>query len=72
MRFGLEMADVSEVVRDCGFKIFSSTVADGGMVKALHVPDVRPAPIFATSAAKFQLEGTPHSSTDALVCRASG
>ena len=38
VRFELELEDVSEVVRDSGFKVFSGTVADGGVVKALRLP----------------------------------
>jgi aspartyl-tRNA synthetase len=36
-RFGLELTDVSEVVRGCQFQVFSKTVAEGGVVKALTV-----------------------------------
>ncbi|KAG2485593.1 hypothetical protein HYH03_015657 [Edaphochlamys debaryana] len=39
LRFGLEHVDVSSVVRDCGFKVFSGAVASGGVVKAIRVPD---------------------------------
>lgn len=39
LRFGLEMADVSKCVAGCGFKIFADTVANGGMVKVLRVPE---------------------------------
>jgi aspartyl-tRNA synthetase len=37
-RFGLELADVSDVVADCGFKVFSGAVKSGGVVKILPVP----------------------------------
>lgn len=37
-RFGLEHVDVSAIVADCGFQIFSGAVATGGIVKALMVP----------------------------------
>jgi len=36
MRFGLELKDVSDIVRDSGFKVFSSVVKKGGIVKALN------------------------------------
>jgi aspartyl-tRNA synthetase len=35
-RFGLEIHDVSELVRDCEFKVFASVLADGGGVRALN------------------------------------
>ncbi|MEB3883536.1 aspartate--tRNA ligase [Lyngbya sp. CCY1209] len=37
-RFGMELADVSDVVKDCGFKVFSGAVKSGGIVKILPVP----------------------------------
>lgn len=37
-RFGMELADVSDVVQDCGFKVFSGAVKSGGIVKILPVP----------------------------------
>lgn len=37
-RYGLELVDVSDLVKDCGFKVFSSAVADGGIVKVLPIP----------------------------------
>ena len=39
MRFGLELNDVSEVVRDCEFKVFREAVERGGIVKVLRLPD---------------------------------
>ncbi|GFR47627.1 hypothetical protein Agub_g9366 [Astrephomene gubernaculifera] len=39
LRFGLAFEDVTEAVRDCGFKVFSSAVSEGGVVKAIRVPD---------------------------------
>jgi len=36
LRFGLPLVDVSEIVRDAGFKVFASVVANGGMVKAIN------------------------------------
>lgn len=38
-RFGLELADVSDVVKDCGFKVFSGAIAAGGAVKILPIPN---------------------------------
>src|SRR4051812_33573920 len=36
-RFGLELVDLSEIVKDSGFKVFSAAVANGGQVKAINV-----------------------------------
>lgn len=36
-RFGLELVDVSEVVKDSSFKVFSGAVSSGGQVKAINV-----------------------------------
>lgn len=36
-RFGLELVDVSEIVKDSSFKVFASAVATGGQVKAINV-----------------------------------
>jgi aspartyl-tRNA synthetase len=38
MRFGIELADLSDLVADSAFKVFSSTVANGGQVKAIALP----------------------------------
>jgi aspartyl-tRNA synthetase len=38
-RFGLELVDVSEVVKDCGFKVFTDAVKNGGSVKILPIPE---------------------------------
>jgi len=35
-RFGLELKDISDIVENAGFKVFSSVVKNGGMVKALN------------------------------------
>lgn len=35
-RFGMELVDVSDIVADSDFKVFSSTVSDGGFVKAIN------------------------------------
>ncbi len=37
-RFGLELVDVSDIVKNCGFKVFSGAVASGGIVKILPIP----------------------------------
>ncbi len=37
-RFGLELVDVSELLKDSGFKVFSGAVATGGKVKVLPIP----------------------------------
>lgn len=39
MRYGLEIQDISELVANCGFAVFSGAVADGGVVRAIAVPD---------------------------------
>ena len=38
-RFGLELVDVSEIVKDSGFKVFSGAVESGGIVKVLPIPN---------------------------------
>ena len=35
-RFGLELVDLSDIVENSGFKVFSSVVKNGGLVKALN------------------------------------
>jgi aspartyl-tRNA synthetase len=35
-RFGLELADISDIVKDSGFKLFAGVVEKGGIVKALN------------------------------------
>ena len=37
LRFGMELCDVSEVVRNCGFGVFSGAVANGGTVRGINV-----------------------------------
>ncbi|MEB3174606.1 MAG: aspartate--tRNA ligase [Cyanobacteriota bacterium] len=37
-RFGLELVDVSQLVKNIGFKVFSGAVQSGGSVKAITVP----------------------------------
>ena len=36
-RFGMELVDLSEQVKDCGFKVFAAAVENGGQVKAINV-----------------------------------
>ncbi|MFE1744137.1 aspartate--tRNA ligase [Coleofasciculus sp. H7-2] len=37
-RFGLELVNVSDLLKDSGFKVFSGAVASGGIVKVLPIP----------------------------------
>ena len=37
-RYDLELVDVSDVVKDMGFKVFSDAVSKGGIVKILPIP----------------------------------
>ena len=36
MRFGMELHDVSEVVKDCGFGVFTSALENGGSVRGIN------------------------------------
>ena len=36
MRFGMELHDVSEVVKDCGFGVFKSALENGGSVRGIN------------------------------------
>ena len=38
MRFGLELCDISDIVKSCEFKVFSEPVANGGSVRMIYVP----------------------------------
>ncbi|MBU0704342.1 MAG: aspartate--tRNA ligase [Chloroflexi bacterium] len=38
MRFGMELVDISDLVVECGFGIFSKTVAGGGQVRGIRAP----------------------------------
>ncbi|NCT37320.1 aspartate--tRNA ligase [Bacillus sp. EB93] len=38
-RFGMELKDVSEIVKDSDFKVFTAAVASGGQVKAIVVKE---------------------------------
>ena len=37
LRFGFELVDISDIVEKCGFKVFSSTIENGGVVKGINV-----------------------------------
>ncbi|MCR5624700.1 MAG: aspartate--tRNA ligase, partial [Lachnospiraceae bacterium] len=37
MRFGMELKDVSELVKDCGFGVFTGALENGGSVRAINV-----------------------------------
>ncbi|MGB5959898.1 MAG: aspartate--tRNA ligase [Coleofasciculaceae cyanobacterium] len=37
-RFDLELVDVSDLLKDSGFKVFSGAIASGGIVKVLPIP----------------------------------
>jgi aspartyl-tRNA synthetase len=37
-RFGLELVNVSDLLKDSGFKVFSGAIASGGIVKVLPIP----------------------------------
>ena len=38
IRFGMELKDISDFARDCGFPVFSGAIADGGAVRLLCAP----------------------------------
>jgi len=38
IRFDLKLVDVSDIAADCGFGVFSTTIAQGGAVKGIRVP----------------------------------
>ncbi|KJF28213.1 aspartyl-tRNA synthetase [Clostridium aceticum] len=37
IRFGFELVDVSEIVKNCGFKVFSAAIENKGAVKAINI-----------------------------------
>jgi len=39
LRFGLELKDISDIVKSCEFKVFSEPIAQGGSVRMIYVPD---------------------------------
>ncbi|BBW95469.1 aspartate--tRNA ligase [Geobacillus icigianus] len=42
IRFGLELVDVSDIVRDSAFQVFARTVKEGGQVKAINAKGAAP------------------------------
>ncbi|WP_413172612.1 aspartate--tRNA ligase [Anabaena azotica] len=38
-RYGLELVDVSDVLKDSGFKVFNDAISKGGIVKILPIPN---------------------------------
>ena len=38
VRFGLELCDISDIVKNCEFKVFSEPASQGGSVKMIYVP----------------------------------
>ena len=38
VRFGMELCNVSEIVKDCGFGVFTGALENGGSVRAICVP----------------------------------
>ncbi|MGI6669095.1 MAG: aspartate--tRNA ligase [Acetivibrionales bacterium] len=36
LRFGMELVDVTDLVRDCGFRVFADAAAGGGSVRAIN------------------------------------
>ncbi len=39
LRFEMKLQNVTELVRDCGFSVFSQAILDGGIVKAIVAPN---------------------------------
>ncbi len=37
LRFGFELCDISDLVKDCGFQVFSAPVAEGGSVRLINL-----------------------------------
>ncbi|TJX16140.1 aspartate--tRNA ligase [Tissierella creatinini] len=37
LRFGFELKDISDLVKDCSFKVFTGAIENGGAVKAINV-----------------------------------
>ena len=38
LRFGMELIDLSDTLKDCGFGVFTNAISAGGVVKAIVVP----------------------------------
>jgi len=43
-RYGLELIDLTEELKGCGFKVFSDVIASGGIVKAISLPKPKEMP----------------------------
>ncbi len=37
LRFGMELADLSDELKDCGFSVFTNAISAGGVVKAIKI-----------------------------------
>ncbi len=37
LRYGLEITDITDLVKDCGFSVFTGAIADGGSVRGINV-----------------------------------
>lgn len=48
-RFGLEIKDISDIVKDCGFQVFSGAVKNGGSVRLINATgfSAQPSPILS-------------------------
>ncbi len=70
LRFGLELVDVAEQVKDCGFAVFSSAANDaGGRVAALRIPggaslSRKQIDDYAAHAAKYGAKGLAYAKID--------
>jgi aspartyl-tRNA synthetase len=49
LRFEMKLRDISDIAKDCGFKIFTSVIAKGGVVKGLCAPGASSDGAFAIS-----------------------
>ena len=38
-RYGMELVNATDILADCGFKVFSGTIKSGGIVKILPIPN---------------------------------
>lgn len=53
LRYELPLCELTDLVRDCGFRIFDGAIAAGGMVKTLRLPGA------AASLSRKDLDGLP-------------
>ncbi len=37
LRFGYELVNISDILKDCGFKVFADTIKNGGSVRAINI-----------------------------------